>query len=531
MYEKETDERPQQYEPVAKPPVRGFGWRPDSFGKISSRKTVAAKNVQPETHKHHEGENAASKAPVPSHTHKGASLPTPSEPVAVPSRSSSNRPSHPIARSEGSAAGKKNLNKPTQNLSPATRSLLAETTIPRRTRFPRGRPRSSSSRNISIDELVQEWKEDGGEESPSLGTSPTMELLLSPSRNEGSQLTVEEEDSSQPARSVSDESMPPLDIDSQSTASSDTMSTPPASIRGSTPQKGRPSLRSSPKSVDALSGHPLENPTSPIREEQNNSTPFKSSAVPSSDVGGLKISQASRRSAKPLSTAPSSSLKSNLTASLDRLRDFSQTFSNFVAPSLPPEDHLSRSLLDNSPPYRPEMRPRPLSNPPTPELRRYLNPHAFQPYDFHLHTTHFENIDLEAAAAHAADDPRVPFAPSDITVIPLEQVRSPKTPSKTTGTARESRLDTEARRQRQRREVRENPEFLRICVLELQMKRAGKTEGPVGVGAVGRRAWWLPPRQPDGREDQTSHSATKDCGLENSESLVPVRWVGANVET
>lgn len=160
------------------------------------------------------------------------------------------------------------------------------------------------------------------------------------------------------------------------------------------------------------------------------------------------------------------------------------------------------------------MRPRPITGTPTPQMRRYMNPHAIHLYDFHLHDSHIDNADLEyvaaanaaAAEARASGDPNAPAAP-EVDVIPLDTyvhgTMSKRGAATEAGRAMEL---AEARGQQQRREPRENPEFLRIAVLEMQMRRAGKVEGPVGGGLLGaggaagaqvgtgRRGWFLPPR-------------------------------------
>lgn len=57
------------------------------------------------------------------------------------------------------------------------------------------------------------------------------------------------------------------------------------------------------------------------------------------------------------------------------------------------------------------------------------------------------------------------------------------------------------------RELRENPDFLRMVVMEMNMKRSGKLE-------MGKARIWLPPRQVGGMD------------LDDGEGKVPRRWVG-----
>jgi len=63
------------------------------------------------------------------------------------------------------------------------------------------------------------------------------------------------------------------------------------------------------------------------------------------------------------------------------------------------------------------------------------------------------------------------------------------------------------------REHRENSDFLRVVVLEMNMRRTGKLDAKAG----GRARVWLPPRK-----------QAQECVRE--EGKVPVRWVGVSVE-
>jgi hypothetical protein len=63
------------------------------------------------------------------------------------------------------------------------------------------------------------------------------------------------------------------------------------------------------------------------------------------------------------------------------------------------------------------------------------------------------------------------------------------------------------------REVRENSDFLRIVVMEMNMRRLGKLE------SAGRARIWLPPREA---------SPGAGCSSSPSSKLVPNRWVGVS---
>ena len=515
---------------------RGFGWRPESFNKTAQQQ-------------HKENANALLAAPGSRRrqvdhdtSHAGAPAsdshhPTPSQPVAVPSRPSSRHKStvepssrhtppkratsHSSLRSYGSAT-----------LAPSVAALLADTTIPRRKTFPRQRPRPKPkpkplSRRISFDEVVGEWQQAEFEHGTPPGVSPIMDTLLSPPGEEPQPLYVKSDDELPEApESLSTSSTPALDSDSVSGISWSLRSTSENSLH-THPHKASMSV-SSPSSFDSSHDHPLL--VSPVLELPDDSseedetwilssvnpgkTPTRSVSRTSSTSG----SSSPRKSSPATSFLRKSSLKSNLTASLSSLRNnISRTFSNFAAPStsaIASGDYVTWSLLGT--PYNPEMRPRPMSGAPTAQMRRYMNPHAFQPYDLHKHSNQIVNADLEyVAAANAAGaearamgDPHAPAAP-EIDVIPLDtyvKMQSRKTHGPATEAARP--VDpVDGKSSQQRREPRENPEFLRIAVLEMQMRRAGKMEGPLsasftgagglpGVGAAGagRRGWFLPPR-------------------------------------
>jgi len=60
------------------------------------------------------------------------------------------------------------------------------------------------------------------------------------------------------------------------------------------------------------------------------------------------------------------------------------------------------------------------------------------------------------------------------------------------------------------REPRENSDFLRVIVLEMNMRRVGKLD----TKAVGKARIWLPPRKPGSSKAPSVHSP----------SGVPLRW-------
>ncbi|KAK3061131.1 hypothetical protein LTS18_006956, partial [Coniosporium uncinatum] len=69
------------------------------------------------------------------------------------------------------------------------------------------------------------------------------------------------------------------------------------------------------------------------------------------------------------------------------------------------------------------------------------------------------------------------------------------------------------------REPRENSDFLRVIVLEMNMRRSGKLDGKAG----GRAKVWLPPRKMGGGGGGGIGGAQESGRRRGS---VPRRWVG-----
>lgn len=395
---------------------------------------------------------------------------------------------------------------------PSVATLLASTSIPRRTTFPKRSSSAQPFRPMSIDELMEQWRQPGFGESSSLPSgSPAMDMLLSPPDEPDAESLLEDDDSTgSPKRTLSSNSVPSLDdSSSQSGISLSGPSTPAVVARSA-----RDRVVSSPRSLDVGTAHPLHEDPKEAEEIE------------------LPLPSMPQRQATTMARQPKAqkSLRSNLTASLQSLKsNISRTFANFAAPGATlPSDLLTKSFLGSAP-YHPEMRPRPIEGTPDSRLRRYMNPHAFQPYDFHLHNHAIHDADLEvvaeanAAAAEARAlglvDSSAP-SPDAIDAIPLEAMRWRGATSTEAGRAKGVPLS------QARREPRENAEFLRIAVLELQMRRAGKTEGPpVGLGAgMGRRGWWLAPREVVASDAGADETATQRV------SKVPRRWMGVSAE-
>jgi len=155
------------------------------------------------------------------------------------------------------------------------------------------------------------------------------------------------------------------------------------------------------------------------------------------------------------------SFKSNLTASIRVLKSAAKSFSSFSAPLTQPDDLLTRSIFSNTPRYADEKRPRPSKEVPTPAMRRYLNP-----------STSFGQENHCTGAIQMQTYNRVRRTPRQKTrPVPIPRTDEGDTPRP--------------------REARENSDFLRVIVLEMNMRRGGK----LSDSAQGKARLVLPPRQ------------------------------------
>src|SRR5579871_6755336 len=259
------------------------------------------------------------------------------------------------------------------SLPPAVAALLAVTAIPPPKRR-QARNQSTIRRGkISIDELVQELRAEADQPSSLSNRSP-LEILLEPADETGNgeesdDILVldpdnEKDGCSTSPRSISSislESIPSLDAANSTLETVGDACTPSPSPRKSPCERKEKTVCSPPKEAISLDEDPLRptSPTEPIL--------WDTKALPS----------LSRPTPKPKST-----LTSNLTASLLALKTAAKSFSNFTAPSLPPDDLLTRSILspatlDHN--YPPEMRPKTISGVPDAALRRYMNPTTYAP--------------------------------------------------------------------------------------------------------------------------------------------------------
>ncbi|KAF9736945.1 hypothetical protein PMIN06_010382 [Paraphaeosphaeria minitans] len=433
--------------------------------------------------------------PSPEPQRATSQAPMHSKPVVIPPRTPTRQATASSVQSvkvRGHNRGRPQRALDTHNpdaIPPAVAALLAVTAIPKMPT--RRRKGSAMDRRISMDQLIQEWRQDDSELPASVVGSP-LDLLLGrvdESEEEYGSLASEEQEKdcavSVTDRSISSGSLyttpPSLDTNAPSFVSHwDELSTPDSYQRSLPDRRGK--AVSSPPVEDCVLDHPLLHFTPDDCE----------------DVANLDIPD-------PVSSSPASSerfrsFKSNLTASLHALKSAAKSFSNFTAPSIPPDDMLTRSLL--SPKFTSEMRPKHMQGLPSPELRRYLNPSPAP-----VSPTELSMQLYDALAMHVDEDASAPM----IQMQTYERRNRSRGRRKAAESPDASRAQSEAPTVRQR-EPRENSDFLRVIVLEMNMRRVGKLDSK----AVGKARIWLPPRKTGASQAPSVHSPT---------TRVPDRWL------
>lgn len=332
-----------------------------------------------------------------------------------------------------------------------------------------------------------------------LGRGP-MDLLLSPPEEllDDELSATESNIGSMLARTTSADSVPSLGGESFATDIVSSVDTPrsagnSARRRHSPMRKSLEPVRSPPD--DAAEGHPLavvdnlgledlELPAAELSEEDSTSflQPFK-----------------------PLRSA----FKSNLTASLRALRSAAKSFSSINFPSIPPDDFLTRSILTIDPnvPYMDERRPPVTEEMPSAELRRYLNPTTsahIDPQPKPRAGTFSASIQMQTYKVH-----RSRSAPPSSRASPYVTNNSSHSASATNQQPGKTSQQTLAVPGMRQREMRENPDFIRIAVMEMAMRRRGKLDNQ----KPGRARWALPPRKASLKPYEVGSNG------------VPARWV------
>ncbi|KAI1128060.1 hypothetical protein F5Y10DRAFT_182163 [Nemania abortiva] len=374
---------------------------------------------------------------------------------------------------------------------PAVAALLAITNIPppkRRkslrggTKDPRMTVDSIVPRSkVSEKDLSRELRLDLGDDlSPSSFERSPLEFLLTPPDELAEEDALLHTDSGfaspYSTRTASLDSLPSL---------GDSIS--PSMIQSgdfpSTPRGGR--LRSPRRSLEPVTTPPGEQPGDPLSKVSPDIDKLDFSAKPSMPADKQT----------PITMPFKSVFKSNLTASLRALRSAARSLSTFTTSSIPPDDLLTRSILTIDPrvPFTDERRPPVLEEEPSEAMRRYLNPAS--------------NIRPEVRGSSPI---RSYTASIQMQTYKVQRSRVPKAARQAAQASSSNKASTvvllpPGPRQR---EMRENPDFIRIAVMEHLMRKRGKLDDQ----REGHARWLLPPRK----------TTTKP--YEIGPGGVPVRW-------
>ncbi|KAF2148261.1 hypothetical protein K461DRAFT_288504 [Myriangium duriaei CBS 260.36] len=448
------------------------------------------------------------------------STPTFSKPVSIPSRSSSRASTStrtPTWNQERAIKPRRttdNLHRP-DALAPSVAALLALTAIP-----PRKSARQrldNRSRRISIEELVQEWRAESLG-SPANASHKSMEMLLEPcevacvdSLDSLDGFPISRLDSN----STSSDSTPSLEADDARSLLSIGNPPTPDALRilnsASLGSSRKAKQRSLTSTEDCALDHPLIPRSVPeivVDDELAETESFTAPSTKSTDTR-------------------KSSFKSNLTSSLQNLKSralnsLSQLSLSNVGPT-PSYHHYAFSdatLWQHPflfPRVGPEIRPNAVTGTATQYQRRYFNPTVLS---FDEQQSRFRKA-LHSSQPEPDRDRHSPMILMKTYSRPLQK--------RATGRKSSQGADTEAGRALsapnvRSREARENSDFLRVVVLEMNMRRVGKLDDT----AVGRAKIWLPPRQMSAYPADDADNAAENSGpsLQRSQSarVTPRRW-------
>lgn len=345
---------------------------------------------------------------------------------------------------------------------------------------------------------------DGGDhimDAASGSSSGALGLLLSPPEEDNEKLAVNNDDDAvlpSSPHSMSSESTPSLEHDMESPCSPPQPTTPPMNNQRS-PSERR--CRQLAQREDCAFDHPLLDNEGSLETEQ--------------EIEAIREETDSAKSAAfPFRPFPrfGATFKSNLTASLRAIKSAAHTVSTFTTPSVQPDDFLTRSFFTITPELTDDRRPPPMSEPPSPALRRYLNPTTISPAEMHIYHEH----------PHDPTDPpnKCPVSIQMQTYRRSGNRERKKRRTTSAAQARNCQSTSELFSQAipRQREPRENGDFLRMVVLEMNMRRSGKLRDDIPI----RARIWLPPRR--------SSASCADYSDDDEGSTVPTRWAGVSID-
>ena len=445
---------------------------------------------------------------------KGSSLQTGTPPsVLMPSPSMPSKPMVIPTRTKGRS---KNIQKRQQleygygtrhlpadhdanSINPSAAAYFAITSVDQEKNFIRGQRSTSINRNIP-----RQTDNRCTGTSVSSSSPQAWDLLLSPPEGDDFESSSCESETTLGLTSVSTTSMPSLVEDEESVDSSIVV-TP--SFSGSPRGDKRSKSLSTSLGEDCVLDHPLmprlKSPDT-IQELEKDMNPV----LTDNDFASSSMN----------------SFKSNLTASFRAIRSAARTITELAPPVR--DDFLSRSILSLDRTFTDERRPVASSQPPDPALRRYLNPIQLSPAELHFHSdpdpvSCQSAVQLQSYRPGARQSPNASSPPIFVASEPKQKNFQLK----------KDALDTEdpftSSLLPKQREPRENSDFLRVIVLEMNMRKSGK----LSDSSPGRAKLWLPARHILRSEDdkKSGHDAGEQLTKRGHDGVmheVPRRWAG-----
>ncbi|KAH6636375.1 hypothetical protein F5144DRAFT_177159 [Chaetomium tenue] len=437
---------------------------------------------------------------------------TTSTPVQIPTRPKSRDPTHPVhtQKPHRSHGGRRNHFMARSRdahsrdaIPPSVAALLAITSIPP-PKAARSLRQTKTEKRMTVESIIGRAQESEKELSLTLSKSPLDILLMAPEDLEADDTSVCDSipESVLSTRTISMESMPSLSNSFTTDNTFSSLESPHTPLRRRNIQPTRRSMEPVSSPPGEPENHPLSSPEDEIAD------------LDLSVFSGKEETPDRKTSRLPFSPLKSA-FKSNLTASLRALRQAARSFSNLNFSSIPPEDFLTRSILTIDPqvPYTDERRPPPLEEEPTAALRRYLNPTttarmekpapvasgpALRTFTASIQMQTYKVQRARGPSSNSGRSPYPSIGPSSTSTAAASQPPQPK-PVVTEHPMPGPR----------QREMRENPDFIRIAVMEMAMRKSGKLDDQ----RPGRARWALPPRK--------SNTSPYEIGPDG----VPARWV------
>ncbi|KAH8178583.1 hypothetical protein LIA77_00102 [Sarocladium implicatum] len=425
---------------------------------------------------------------------------TPTSPVQIPKASKRNHVHASRPQTHGRRRAK-DVHTP-NSISPSMAALLAVTDIPRSRRGSRRSRKPSPDKPLTVEDIFDERQVSEKELSWSLSRG-TLDMLLTPPEHlveDDMSISDSNVGSALSMRTISVDSIPSLgeSFATDHISSVDTPSRSSSRRRSSGPvRKVMEPISSPPEQVEdhplAFAGLDVDDFDSEFLGQPLEAVPERQPAAPF----------------KPLRSV----FKSNLTASLRALRSAAKSFSAISFATVPSEALLTRSLLTMDPkvPYTDERMPPVTDDMPSAEVRRYLNPstsshHEALPSSTPAPGSFSASIQMQTYKIQRSRSP----SPTTHSSYPNAYLQSPPA-----GSDRSSQQPPAApvHPGMRQREMRENPDFIRIAVMEMAMRKQGKLDDQ----RPGRARWALPPRK----------AVLKPYGV--NRDGVPQRWVPLTV--